>query len=137
MANLQVMTAGPTPPSPVDLLMGPKLLRLLDKAEEMGYDQVVIDAPPVLGIADALVLGNQIQSILFVVKAGSTRRSSIKDALRRLRTAGLLPLGVALTSASSQHSSYYGYEGYYGYGGQGKKPRSRARPAPARRIAPA
>ncbi len=116
VAGLQVMTAGPTPPSPVDLLMGPKLLRLLDKAEEMGFDQVVIDAPPILGIADALVLGNQVQSILFVVKAGATRRSAIKDALRRLRTAGLMPLGVALTRASSQHTSYYGYDGYYGYG---------------------
>ncbi len=114
--NLRVMTSGPMPPSPVDLLMGPKLLSLLDKAEELGYEQVVIDAPPILGIADALVLGNQIQSILFVVKAGSTRRSAIRDALRRLRTAGLLPLGVALTRASSEHGSYYGYEGYYGYG---------------------
>jgi len=116
--NLKVMTAGPMPPSPVDLLMGPKLLGLLDKAEELGYEQVVMDAPPILGIADALVLGNQIQSILFVVKAGATRRSAIRDALRRLRTAGLLPLGVVLTRASSEHSSYYGYEGYYGYGNQ-------------------
>jgi succinoglycan biosynthesis transport protein ExoP len=114
--NLKVMTAGPMPPSPVDLLMGPRLLGLLDKAEELGYEQVVIDAPPILGIADALVLGNQIQSLLFVVKAGSTRRSSIRDALRRLRTAGLLPLGMVLARATSEHSSYYGYEGYYGYG---------------------
>ena len=116
VANLKVMTAGPTPPSPVDLLMGPKLMGLLDKAQELGFEQVVIDAPPILGIADALVLGNQIQSLLFVVKAGSTRRSSIRDALRRLRTAGLLPLGLVLTRATSEHSSYYGYEGYYGYG---------------------
>jgi len=116
--NLKVMTAGPTPPSPVDLLMGPRLLGLLDKAEELGYEQIVMDAPPILGIADALVLGNQVQSILFVVKAGATRRSAIRDALRRLRTAGLLPLGVVLTRASSEHSSYYGYEGYYGYGNQ-------------------
>jgi succinoglycan biosynthesis transport protein ExoP len=114
--GLKVMTAGPMPPSPVDLLMGPRLLGLLDKAEELGYEQVVIDAPPILGIADALVLGNQIQSLLFVVKAGSTRRSSIRDALRRLRTAGLLPLGMVLARATSEHSSYYGYEGYYGYG---------------------
>ena len=116
VANLKVMTAGPTPPSPVDLLMGPKLMGLLDKAQELGFEQVVIDAPPILGIADSLVLGNQIQSLLFVVKAGSTRRSSIRDALRRLRTAGLLPLGLVLTRATSEHSSYYGYEGYYGYG---------------------
>jgi len=129
--NLQVMTAGPMPPSPVDLLMGPKLLRLLDKAEEMGFDQVVIDSPPILGIADALVLGNQLQNILFVVKAGSTRRSAIRDALRRLRTAGLLPLGVALTSASNQHSSYDGYAGYYGYGSGNVKPLNKVAVAPA------
>ena len=119
--NLKVMTSGPTPPSPVDLLMGPRLLGLLDKAEELGYEQLVIDAPPILGIADALVLGNQVQNVLFVVKAGATRRSSIRDALRRLRTAGLFPLGVVLTRATNEHSSSYGYEGYYGYGYGEKK----------------
>jgi len=96
--------------------MGPKLFRLLDKASEMGFDQVVLDAPPILGIADSIVLGNQIQSIVFVVKAGDTRKSNIRDALRRLRIGGLTPLGVALTRAPSGHSSYYGHEGYYGYG---------------------
>ena len=96
--------------------MGPKLLRLLEKAADMGFDQVVLDAPPLLGIADSIVLGNQIQSIVFVVKAGDTRKSSIKDALRRLRTAGLVPLGVALTRAPSHHTSYYGHDSYYGYG---------------------
>lgn len=116
IAGLSLLTAGPTPPSPVDLLMGPKLFRLLDKAAEMGFDQVVLDAPPLLGIADSIVLGNQIQSIVFVVKAGDTRKSNIRDALRRLRTGGLAPLGIALTRAPSHNASYYGHESYYGYG---------------------
>lgn len=116
ITNLQVMTAGPTPPNPVDLLMGPKLLMLLDKADELGFNQIIIDAPPILGIADSIVLGNQIQHILFVVRSAQTRKSSIKDAMRRLRIAGLVPLGVALTRASSQNTLYYGYESYYGYG---------------------
>ena len=116
ISGLALLTAGPTPPSPVDLLMGPKLVRLLEKSAEMGFDQVVLDAPPILGIADAIVLGNQIQAIVFVVKAGDTRKSNIRDALRRLRNGGLAPLGVALTRAQALHSSYYGYEGYYGYG---------------------
>jgi capsular exopolysaccharide synthesis family protein len=120
VAGLSLLTAGPMPPSPVDLLMGPKLFRLLDRAGEMGFDQVIVDAPPMLGIADAIVLGNQIQAILFVVKAGSTHKSSIRDALRRMRLAGLVPLGVALTQTSSLNSAYYGYESYYGYG-YGKK----------------
>ena len=92
------------------------MLRMLGKLTEMGYDHVIIDAPPILGIADAIVLGNQIQNIVFVVKAGATKRASIKDALRRLRTAGLLPLGVSLTCTTSQHTTYHGYDGYYGYG---------------------
>jgi len=114
IANLAILTAGPHPPSPVDLLMGPRLMELLDRAEAMGFDKIVIDAPPVLGIADAIVLGNQVQNILFVVKAGDTRLSSIRDAMRRLRLAGLMPLGAVLTSAGAEESQYYGYSGGYG-----------------------
>ena len=109
--NLAILTAGPHPPSPVDLLMGPLLLKLLDRAEAMGFEKIVIDAPPVLGIADAIVLGNQVQNILFVVKAGDTRLSSIRDALRRMRIGGLMPLGVVLTSATAEETQYYGYYG--------------------------
>lgn len=114
--NLSVMTAGPIPPNPVDLLMGPKLFSLLEKADLVGIDFVIIDAPPVLGIADAIVLGNQVQHILFVVQASQTRRTQIKDALKRLRLAGLVPRGVVLTKTTQQNSLYYSYESYYGYG---------------------
>lgn len=114
--NLSVMTAGPIPPNPVDLLMGPKLQSLLEKADLVGIDFVIIDAPPVLGIADAVVLGNQVQHLLFVVQASQTRRAQIKDALKRLRLAGLVPRGVVLTKTTQQNSLYYSYESYYGYG---------------------
>ena len=114
IANLSVLTAGPHPPSPVDLLMGPGLLELLDRAEALGFEKIIIDAPPVLGIADAIVLGNHVQNILFAVKAGSTKLSSIRDALRRLRLGGLMPLGVVLTSAGASETQYDGYYGAYG-----------------------
>ncbi|QCB47778.1 polysaccharide biosynthesis tyrosine autokinase [Hydrogenophaga sp. PAMC20947] len=114
--NLGVLTAGPCPPDPVELLMGPKLGMLLDKAQALGFSQVIIDGPPLLGIADAIVLGNQIQHIVFAVKASETKKNSIKDGLRRLRNAGLQPMGVALTHARMEHTSDYAYEAYYGYG---------------------
>jgi polysaccharide biosynthesis transport protein len=114
--NLGVITAGPTPPDPVELLMGPKLGMLLEKAQALGFSQVIIDGPPLLGIADAIVLGNQIQHIVFAVKASETKKNSIKDGLRRLRNAGLQPMGVALTHARMEHTSDYAYETYYGYG---------------------
>jgi capsular exopolysaccharide synthesis family protein len=114
--NLSVMLAGPTPPDPVELLMGPRLGLLLDKAQELGFSQVIIDGPPLLGISDAIVLGNQIQHVVFAVKASGTKKDSIKDAMRRLRNAGIAPMGVVLTHARNEHSSDYAYESYYGYG---------------------
>ncbi|MES2937406.1 MAG: polysaccharide biosynthesis tyrosine autokinase [Pseudomonadota bacterium] len=112
--NLSVLTAGPPPPNPVDLLMGPKLLQLLDKAAAVGFSHVIVDGPPILGIADSIVLGNQIQDMLFIVRARSTRKSNIRDALRRMRLSGLVPRGAVLTFAPSRQLQ--GYGSYYGYG---------------------
>ncbi|RYF13492.1 MAG: polysaccharide biosynthesis tyrosine autokinase [Comamonadaceae bacterium] len=113
--NLSVLTAGPIPPNPVDLLTGPKLLLLLNITSALGIDQVIVDAPPLLGLADAVVLGNQLQNVLFVVQASSTRKAHIKHALRRLRLAGLVPRGVVLTQ-TQQHAMPQEAESYYGYG---------------------
>lgn len=134
--NLSVLTAGPTPPDPVELLMGPKLGLLLDKAEELGFTQVVIDGPPLLGIADAVVLGNQVQHMVFVVKASTTKKDSIRDALRRLRNAGVAPMGVALTHARNEHTSDYAYESYYGYGDAHVPKAAAAAPVPPGQALP-
>lgn len=125
VANLSVLTAGPVPPNPVDLLMGPKLLLLLNVTAALGIDYVIVDAPPLLGIADSIVLGNQLQNILFVVQASSTRKSHIKNALRRLRLAGLVPRGVVLTQ-TLRGSLPQDYESYYGYGPAEPAPRKAA-----------
>ena len=115
--GLTVMTAGPIPPNPVDLLTGPRFGELLD-ALQSAYHQIIIDSPPVLGIADAVVLGNQIPSVLYVAQASSTRKNLIKDALRRLRLAGIVPRGIVLTKTSTQNNADYSYENYYGYGAE-------------------
>jgi polysaccharide biosynthesis transport protein len=120
--NLSVLTAGPSPPNPVDLLMGPKLIALLDKASAVGISHVIVDGPPILGIADSIVLGNQIQDMLFVVRAASTRKANIRDALRRLRLSGLAPRGAVLTFAPAR--ALQGYGAYYGYGADPHDPKA-------------
>ena len=113
--NLGVITAGTLPPNPVELLSGPKLLLLLDSLASMGFERIVIDAPPMLGLADSVVLGKHIRNILFVIQSERTRRSGVKDALRRLAVAGLGPRGAVVTMASPR-SMPAGYESYYAYG---------------------
>lgn len=133
VANLSLITAGPVPPDPVELLMGPRLGLLLEQAQALGYQQIVIDGPPLLGISDAIVLGNQIQNIVLAVRAGATRNDSVKDALRRLRSAGLSPMGVALTHARDEHTGDRAYAVYYGHGyvQAGPNPVRAARHSPA------
>jgi len=134
--NLALITSGPVPPDPVELLMGSRMNALLERAHALGYHQIVIDGPPLLGLADAIVLGNQIQHIVFAVKAGSTRKESIKDALRRLRNAGLSPMGMVLTHARDEHTSDYGYATYYGQGYEERRPPPEAATRPQQPTAP-
>lgn len=121
--HLYVMTAGPIPPSPVDLLTGPRMGELMDVLQAQGAQYIIFDGPPVLGLADAIVLGNQVQSVLYVAQASQTRKSHVKDAFRRLRMAGIVPRGVVLTKTTAQNTAYYTYDNYYGYGAdQAPKP---------------
>ena len=109
--NLYVMTTGPLPPHPVELLSGMKLLTMLGQAEER-FAHVVVDGPPVLGIADSIVLSNQVDNVVFVIESGRTRKGHAKNALKRLHQAGVHPLGVILTKIDAYHD-LYGYNAYY------------------------
>jgi len=111
--NLYVIPAGPQPPNPVELLSGPKLVGLVSELGER-FAQIIMDAPPVLGIADALVLGNHVGSVLFVVAAGGTRKAHAKAALKRLRQAGVVPIGGLMTKVDLR-DGMHGYESAYYY----------------------
>jgi Mrp family chromosome partitioning ATPase len=111
--NLFVIPAGPMPPNPVELLSGPKLLSLLGQLGER-FSQIIVDAPPVLGLADAIVLGDQVGTMLFVVAGGSTRKAHARAALKRLRMANVHPIGAVMTKLDL-HDGMYGYESAYYY----------------------
>jgi capsular exopolysaccharide synthesis family protein len=112
--GLFVMTTGPLPPNPVELLSSSKMMAMLEQAEEH-FAHVVVDGPPVLGIADAIVLANQVENAVFVIESGRTRKGHAKAALKRLYQAGVHPIGVILTKIDAYHDLYGYGTSYYQY----------------------
>ncbi|MDP1737502.1 MAG: polysaccharide biosynthesis tyrosine autokinase [Caulobacter sp.] len=113
--NLLVLTSGPLPPSPAELLSSARLTELLQEAMRT-FDHVVIDGPPVMGLADAPLIGSRAAGTVLVVEAGQTGRRLVKAAIRRMRLANSRMLGVLLTKFDARNSAYgYGYGYGYGY----------------------
>jgi polysaccharide biosynthesis transport protein len=115
--NLWLLPSGPIPPNPADLLSTHRFASLLREAAER-FDMLIVDAPPVLGLADAPLLAASCKDVMMVVEAGKTRTPAAQEAISRIRAAGGHVLGATLTK-STEESSRYGYG--YGYGhGYGK-----------------
>lgn len=109
---------GPMPPNPAELLGSAKLHAMLREASS-SYDLVLIDAPPVMGLADAPLLASAAAGTILVVEAGGTGRKLAKAAIRRLGVGNARLLGILLTKFDARKSSYgygYGYAYEYDYG---------------------
>jgi polysaccharide biosynthesis transport protein len=112
-ANMWLMTAGPTVPNPADLLSTTAYREMTEKA--LGrFDIVIADGPPILGLADALLLAAQSEAVIMVVEASTIRRSQVLNALNRLRSSNAHVVGAVLNKFNRKNSGYgYGYG--YGY----------------------
>lgn len=122
--GLSIMTAGPQPPSTPELLAGDRLSILLERLGET-FDHVVLDLPPVMGLADAPLIASKIEGTLMVTAAHSTHKNVARLAVGRLRSAHAHLLGVVLSMFDSRQASYgygygYGYGEGYSYGNQAK-----------------
>src|SRR5690606_26911307 len=84
IANLTFMASGPLPPNAADLLASARVHSLLSIGHEV-FDLIVLDGPPVMGIADAAILSSTGAATVFVVGAGQTRTGMIRMALKRLQ----------------------------------------------------
>jgi Mrp family chromosome partitioning ATPase len=93
--GLFVMPAGPKPPSPAELLSGAGFRALLSYLKEH-YDQVIIDSPPVLGLADAPRLSAAVDGVMMVIEANRSQRGAIEAAIRRLSAARAHIIGTVL-----------------------------------------
>ena len=110
---LWVMPSGTIPPSPPELIASARFAALLTDASAT-FDVVVIDGPPILGLADSPLLSSIVQATLMVIESGRTRTRAAVEAQNRMRTAGAHMVGAILTRYQPQSSYGYGYG--YGYG---------------------
>lgn len=113
--NVHVITSGPLPPNPSELLSSRKMDQIL-QAVEREADVVIIDGPPFL-VTDATILSAKTEGVLLVVRYGYTRRDSAINAVKQLQRTGARILGVVLNqiprSGEEKYGVYRYYAGYY------------------------
>lgn len=116
MKTLSVLSAGPKPPSAPELLQGDAFSRVVHNLLET-FDHVVIDAPPMLGLADAPLLARCAEGALYVVESSRLPVRGVRTGITRLMTTHARVFGVVLTKyQAAEHAGAYGYGYGHGYG---------------------
>ncbi|HHV76820.1 MAG TPA: CpsD/CapB family tyrosine-protein kinase [Syntrophothermus lipocalidus] len=110
--NLYVLTCGPIPPNPAEMLASAKMQKFLETVAA-DYDKVIIDSPPTGAVTDALILSSMVDGVILVVKSGETVIQAAKDAKEKLTNANAHILGVIINGIKESEGGYYYYY-YYG-----------------------
>lgn len=115
--NLFVITSGPVPPNPAELLSSARMKEMIQNLKE-DYDAVVLDGAPVLPVTDSVILAAIADRTVIVVSSGETHNDELKSVKATLDNAGANIAGVVLNKAELQgkgYSKYHKYgKGYYG-----------------------
>jgi capsular exopolysaccharide synthesis family protein len=116
--NLDVLTCGPVPPNPSELLHTDRFAAVLADCAKL-YDRIVLDSPPTSAVTDPAVLGNLVDGVVLIIKAGETTRDSAMHARRQLTSAKARIVGVIVNAIDFSNPAYgyeYYYRNYYRYG---------------------
>jgi len=97
--GLQLLASGPLPPRPADLLGSQRIEQVLARLLEEA-DIVLLDAPPVVAVTDAVVLSTKVDGVLLVVSAGETKRENAQRSIERFRKVNARLVGVVLNNVA-------------------------------------
>jgi len=112
-SGLFVMSSGPVPPNPAELLGSDQMRKLLATLSE-NFTHVVIDSPPVNSFTDGVLLGSMVDGVLLVVHGGKSSRDVVRRSRQLLLDVGAKLVGVVLNNVSVRsHEYYYYYQRYY------------------------
>ncbi|MDE3154726.1 MAG: polysaccharide biosynthesis tyrosine autokinase [Acidobacteriota bacterium] len=112
--NLLALTAGAPPPNPSELLASDRMKRLLGALAQGPFDWILVDAPPVLAVTDAVILAPLVSGVTFVFGAEMTRRRIAERAVETLMVSRPRAVGGVLNRVDFGRNKYY-YSRYYGY----------------------
>lgn len=111
--GLHVLTAGPIPPNPAELLGSDQMRRLLATLQSE-FNHVVIDSPPVNSFTDGVLISTMVDGVLLVVHGGKSSRHVVKRSRQLLQDVGAKIFGVVLNNVNLQSHDFYYYQRYYG-----------------------
>ena len=111
-SGLGVLTSGPIPPNPAELLGSDQMRRLL-AALQANYTHVVIDSPPVSSFTDGVLISTMVDGVLLVVHGGRSSRHIVRRSKQLLNDVGAKIFGVVLNNVNLQSHDYYYYQNYY------------------------
>jgi succinoglycan biosynthesis transport protein ExoP len=119
VSGLRVLTSGPLPPNPAEVLNSPEMTRIIDRLRE-GSDLVIFDSPPALVVTDSVVLAGKLNSTLLIADAGRTRSDALRRSVDTLSKVNARVLGVVLNKMAKRNAAGYYYY-YYDYSASGER----------------
>jgi len=108
LPELKVVTVGPVPPNPAELLASRRFAELLDQSRQE-FEYVLVDSPPVGRVSDPLVLAAKGDGVLLVIDAQSTRKASVWQSMRALEGVGARVLGTIMNNVNNVKGGYGNY----------------------------
>lgn len=120
--NLSVLTSGPLPPNPAEMVGSKRMRDSLDSAAEE-FDLIICDSPPVISVSDAVALSAQCDGVILVVRVGGVPRDVVQRAAEQIEAVKGRILGVLLNRVNVRRDGYYYdyYRYYHAYYGDGRK----------------
>ncbi|HSQ25462.1 MAG TPA: polysaccharide biosynthesis tyrosine autokinase [Pyrinomonadaceae bacterium] len=110
--NLKVLTSGPMPPNPAELLGSDEMRKLLKTLSET-FTYVIVDSPPAISFTDASILSTFVDGVILVVHGGRSSRAVVRRAKQQLLDIGANIFGVVLNNVKIESKNNYYYSGYY------------------------
>ena len=127
--NLSLITAGARPPNPPAFIGTPAVRRLLEEARQR-FTWIILDAPPIAGVTDPILLGNLADMVVLIVRANGVDRKLARRCLSQLQKTNARLVGAVLNGVDPKLDSYHRYYSYYSY--YSKQPQTNVTPINSR-----